>query len=87
MLPKKKTELVQTTFEMFMNRTILKLSNRKSYDVESIEIILLGKFSWHRLQNDVNQLLLNKVRCEKHYLKVHLFHLICTSYIRFILLD
>ena len=70
-LPNKKTELVKTIFEMFMNRTTLKSSNRKSYNVESIEMIVLGKFSWQALQNDVNQLLLNKVRCDNHYLKVH----------------
>ena len=66
MLPNKKTKLVQTIFEMFMKRTTLKSSSRKSYDVESIELILLGKFSWHSLKNDVNQLLLNKVSSEKH---------------------
>ena len=75
MLPNRKTELVKTIFEMFMNRTTLKSFNRKSYDVESVEMIVLGKFLWQSLQNDVNQLLLNKVRCDKHYLKVHLFHL------------
>ena len=64
MLPNKKTELVKTIFEMCMNRTTLKLSNRKSYDVESIEILLLGKFSWQSLQNDVKQLSLNKVSYE-----------------------
>ena len=85
MLPNKKTELVRTIFEMFMNRTTLKPFNRKSYNVESVEMIVLGKFSWHSLQNDVNQLLLNKVRYEKQYLKLYLFHLICTTYIRNIL--
>ena len=65
MLPNKKTELVKIIFEMYMNRTILKLSSRKSYDIESIELLLLGNFSWQSLQNDVNQLSLNKVSYEK----------------------
>ena len=66
MLPDKKTELVKIIFEMCMNRTILKLSSRKSYDIESIELLLLGNFSWQSLQNDVNQLSLNKVSYENH---------------------
>ena len=70
-LPKRKTELVRTIFELSMDRTTLKIFNKKSQNVENIDTLLntLGNFSWQSLQNDVKQLLLDKVR------------LFCLSYI------
>ena len=62
MLPKRKTELVKTVVEMCVKRTTLKSKSRKSYNFDSSEMLLLGKFSWQSLQNDVRQLSLNKVR-------------------------
>ena len=61
MLPRKKTELVKTIVEMCVKRATLKFFSRKSYDVDSIQMLLLGKFSWQSLQNDVRQLAINKV--------------------------
>ena len=72
MLPKRKTELVKIIFEMSLNRTTIKIFNTKSYTIGSIEILLLGKFSWQSLQHHVNQLLLNQVSCKKERKKVHL---------------
>ena len=70
-LPKRKTELVRTIFELSMDRTMLEIFNKKSQDLENIDTLLdtLGNFSWQSLQNDVKQLLLDKVR------------LFCSSYI------
>ena len=59
-LPNRKTDLVKTIVEVSMNRTALKIINRKSQDMQSNEIIFLGKFSWQSLQSDVKQLLLQK---------------------------
>ena len=38
-LPKSKTELVKTVFELSMDRTTLKLLNKKSQDVDNIDIL------------------------------------------------
>ena len=65
MLPNKRTELVQTIFEMCINRTTLKSFSGKALDTESVEMLFLGNFSWQSLQKDVNQLSLNKVNYEK----------------------
>ena len=65
MLPNRKTELVRIIFEMLINRTTHKSSERKSQEMKNIEMLLLGKYSWQSLQNNVNQLLLNKVNYQE----------------------
>ena len=62
-LPQSRTKIYQTIFELTMDRTTLKTMKCKSADVQNIEQMLkvLGKFSWQALQNDVRQLLINKV--------------------------
>ena len=62
-LPKRKTELVQTIFELCMDRTTLKTFNKRSSDLKHIDKLLhkLGEFAWNSLQNGTQQLLLNKV--------------------------
>ena len=70
MLPNRKTELVKVLYEMCMNRTTLKSFSGKSQEIESIEMILLGNISWQSLQNDINQLLINKVHCQTEYYSI-----------------
>ena len=64
-LPKTKTEVVGSIFELSMDRTTLKENNfgLKSTEIENLHSILfvLGKFSWKALKKNVQQLLLNKV--------------------------
>ena len=64
-LPQTKTEIVGSIYELSMDRTTLKENNfrRKSTEIENLKstLFVLGKFSWKALQNDVQQLLLNKV--------------------------
>ena len=71
-LPKSKTELVKTIFQLSMDRSTLKLLNKKSQDMDNIDTLLntLGDFSWQSLQNDVKQLLLDKVNCLFSYILV-----------------
>ena len=63
MLPKSKTELLRTIFELSMDRSTLKIFKKKSSELNDIGSLLntLGEFSWQSLQNDVQQLLINKV--------------------------
>ena len=58
-LPKSRTHIYKTIFQLVINRTLLK----KLDDILNIEDLLytLGEFSWKALQNDIQQLLLNKV--------------------------
>ena len=68
-LPERKTELLGTLFELMMDRTTIKQKfDRKSRDIENIDTLLqkLGEFSWKSLQQNVMQLLLNKVRLLHH---------------------
>ena len=63
MLPTSKTQLVRIIFELCMDRTTLKIFNRKSYELDDIQTLInkLGELSWKSLQNDVQHLLLHKV--------------------------
>ena len=64
-LPERKTELYENLYEFLMDRSTLKPNNFGSYSSEvwNLEGMLqtLGKFAWEALQNDVRQLLINKV--------------------------
>ena len=64
-LPKTKTGIYQTIFRLAMDRTTLKTFGCKSArHFKSLKICLycLGEFSWNALQDDVQQLLLKKVK-------------------------
>ena len=65
-LPERKTELYENLFQFIMDRSTLKPQNFGcvSSEVPNLQIMLqtLGKFAWEALQNDVRQLLINKVR-------------------------
>ena len=58
-LPKSRTGIYNTIFQMVIKRTTLK----KLEDIANLEDLLctLGGFSWQALQNDIQQLLLRKV--------------------------
>ena len=64
-LPERKTELYENLYEFLMDRSTLKPNNFSCYSSEvwNLEGMLqtLGKFAWEALQNDVRQLLINKV--------------------------
>ena len=62
-LPHSKTKLYGEIFYFIMDRTTLKTFGCKSGDIPNIEqwLSILGKLSWEALQNDTQQLLLNKV--------------------------
>ena len=64
-LPERRTELYENLFECIMDRSTLKKHNFGCYssEVRNLQDMLqiLGKFSWEALQNDVRQLLINKV--------------------------
>ena len=64
-LPERKTELYQNIYEFVMDRSTLKPHNFGCYssEVPNLEEMLqtLGRFAWEALQNDVKQLLINKV--------------------------
>ena len=64
-LPKTKTEIVGSIFELSMDRTTLKENTfgLKSTKIENLNstLFVLGKFSWKALKKNVQQLLLNKV--------------------------
>ena len=63
-LPKTKTEIYKTIFQLVIDRTTLKTFACKSAAISKLEDLLywLGEFSWNALQDDVQQLLLKKVR-------------------------
>ena len=63
-LPKTKTEIHKTIFQLAMDRITLKTFGCKSADISKLEDLLhtLGEFSWKALQHDVQQLLLKKMR-------------------------
>ena len=63
-LPKTKTEIYKTIFQLVIDRTTLKTFGRKSAAISKLEDLLymLGEFSWNALQDDVQQLLVKKVR-------------------------
>ena len=64
-LPEQKTELYENLFEFLMDRSTLKPHNFgcKSSEVPDInsKLFILGKFAWKALQNDIRQLLIDKV--------------------------
>ena len=64
MLPKTKTGIYETIFQLVIDRTTLKTFGCKSAAISKLEdlLYLLGEFSWNALQDDVQQLLLKKVR-------------------------
>ena len=63
-LPKTKTGIYETIFRLAMDRTTLKTFGCKSEAISKLQDLLykLGEFSWNALQDDVQQLLLKKVR-------------------------
>ena len=64
-LPASRTKLYEDLYEFIMDRSTLKPNNFGCYssEIPNIEHMLqtLGKFAWKALQNDVRQLLINKV--------------------------
>ena len=70
-LPKTKTGIYETIFRLTMDRTTLKSFDCMSTRISKISELLyaLGELSWTALQNDVQQLLLKKVRIQlKEYI-------------------
>ena len=63
-LPKTKTGIYKTIFQLVIDRTTLKTFGCKSAAISKLQDLLykLGEFSWNALQDDVQQLLLKKVR-------------------------
>ena len=63
-LPKTKTGIYKTIFTLTMDRTTLKTFGCKSANISKLEELLysLGEFAWNALQDDVQQLLLKKVK-------------------------
>ena len=62
-LPKSKTEIYKTIFQLVMDRTTLKTFGHKSKDIKKLDDLLdtLGEFSWKALQKDSQELLLKRV--------------------------
>ena len=64
-LPERRTKLYEDLYEFIMDRSTLKPNNFGCYssEVPNIQDMLqtLGRFAWEALQNDVRQLLINKV--------------------------
>ena len=64
-LPERKTELYENLYQFIMDRSTLKPHNFGCYssEIPNLEDMVqtLGKFAWEALQNDVRQLLINKV--------------------------
>ena len=58
-LPKSRTALYYTVFRLTMDRSTLKTFGRTK--LEDL-LYILGEFSWEALQNDIQQVLLQKVR-------------------------
>ena len=63
-LPRTKTGIYEIIFRLVIDRTTLKKFGCKSAAISNLEDLLhmLGEFSWNALQDDVQQLLLKKVR-------------------------
>ena len=65
-LPGPKTELYENLYEFIMDRSALKPNNFGCYSskVPHLQDMLqaMGRFAWEALQNDVRQLLINKVK-------------------------
>ena len=62
-LPKTRTKLFHTIYKLIVDRSTMKTFGCKADDLEQLESMLftLGQFAWEALQNDVGQLLLNRV--------------------------
>ena len=64
-LPESRTKLYEGLYELLMDRSTLKPHNFGCYSskVPNLQAMLqiLGKFAWKALQNDIKQLLINKV--------------------------
>ena len=62
-LPKSRTKLFHTIYKLIIDRSKMKTFGCKADELEELETMLftLGKFAWEALQNDVGQLLLNRV--------------------------
>ena len=62
-LPKTRTKLFHTIYKLIVDRSTIKTFGCKADEVEQLESMLftLGQFAWEALQNDVGQLLLNRV--------------------------
>ena len=64
-LPERRTQIYEELYELVMSRTTLKPNNFgcESSKVPNIHnmLLILGKFAWEALQNNVKQLLLDKV--------------------------
>ena len=64
-LPEQKTKLYEDLYQFLMDRSTLKTNNFGCYssEVQNLEEMLqtLGRFAWEALQNDIRQLLINKV--------------------------
>ena len=62
-LPKTRTKLFHTIYKLIVDRSTMKTFGCKADELEELETMLftLGKFAWEALQNDVGQLLLNRV--------------------------
>ena len=64
-LPESRTKLYEDLYELLMDRSTLKPHNFGCYSskVPNLQAMLqiLGKFAWEALQNDIKQLLINKV--------------------------
>ena len=65
-LPKSRTKLYENLYEFIMDRSTLKSNNFGccSSKVPNLQDMLqtLGKFAWEALQNNIRQLLINKVK-------------------------
>ena len=62
-LPGTRTKIVQQIFELSIDRTILKHFEPDVRDLLEGLLFSLGETSWKALQSDVQQLLLQKVKC------------------------
>ena len=62
-LPKSRTKLFHTIYKLIIDRSTMKTFGCKADDLEQLESMLftLGQFAWEALQNDIGQLLLNRV--------------------------
>ena len=62
-LPKSRTDVFRTILELVMDRSSLKRFGCKASCLENFISMLetLGKLAWEALQQDVRQLLINKV--------------------------
>ena len=73
-LPKTKTEIYDLIYGLSMDRTTLKTFKKKSKDIPNREelLFLLGKLAWKALQEDVQQLLLDKVNFNR-YINIQIY--------------